>query len=145
MHSNLYCSTAPTEVDTQVGENTGFLRHVPYVRMYMHTKALLHSKRLNTSQLSSSITTKHVRTHTTVWRDIFSEQNFADGSKNENSRIKFHGCWLTMLNENTIMPNSQIIFSRMLARPNARSATILSREKFPLYGIHTLWNVVVLV
>ena len=29
----------------------------------------------------------------------------------------FCGCWLTMLNDNISMPNSQIIFSRMSDQP----------------------------
>ena len=45
----------------------------------------------------------------------------------------FGGCWLTMQNENTIMPNSWILFLRMLSH-TTKSAKILSYENFPLYG-----------
>ena len=38
---------------------------------------------------------------------------FVDGSE----KMKIHRCWLTMQNENTIMPNSQILFLRMLGQP----------------------------
>ena len=57
-----------------------------------------------------------------------------DGSKNENSRIKFCGCWLTTQNENMIMPNLQILFLQMLTSPTVESTKILSCENFPLYS-----------
>ena len=41
---------------------------------------------------------------------------FMDGSKNENLQINFRGCWHTVQNDNSIMPNSWILFSQMLGQ-----------------------------
>ena len=69
-------------------------------------------------------------------------QNFADGSINEDWQKNFRRCWLTVQNENTIMPNSQILFLRMLGKLQNRENFVL--QKFPAirYLLYCLLHVV---